>query len=163
LNLLSAMSQRVRSSLMTIIVMLVAGALALTGLVWISIWAVAELRVPIDGWAPLLVGLVLFIPLIVIALARTLRTPAPPLARPEARAAPLSSREAQAAPLGSRGAQAAPLMHEPTPDIAATAKAFVQRSPLTAVALGTIAGLMLSRSSGVVSRLLDALDDPLQR
>lgn len=157
------MSQRVRSSLTTIIVMLVAGALALTGLVWISIWAVAELRVPIDGWAPLLVGVLLFIPLIVIALARTRRMPAPPLARPEARAAPLSSREAQPAPLGSRGAQAAPLMHEPTPDIAAAAKAFVQRSPLTAVALGTIAGLVLSRSSGVVSRLLGALDDPRQR
>ena len=143
------MSQRVRSSLTTIIVMLVAGALALTGLVWISIWAVAELRVPVDGWAPLLVGLLLFIPLVAIALARALRTPAPPLPPPAPRAPP--------------EAEAAPLMLEATPDIAAAAKAFVQRSPLTALALGAIAGLMLSRSSGVVSRLLDALDEPHQR
>ena len=77
------MSQRVRSSLTTAVVWLLVGALAMTGLVWISIWAVAELRIHVGAWAPLLIGLLLFVPLVIVALMQALRAP-PPLEAPAA-------------------------------------------------------------------------------
>ncbi len=135
------MSQRVRSSLTTAAVFLVAASLAMVGLVWITIWATAELRVHVGDWAPLLIGLLLFVPLVVVAIWQSLRaTPAPPAPEPVAAATrPF---------LGDNGA-----------DIAAAAKGFVQKSPLTALALGALAGLLLSRSHGALARLLDALDE----
>jgi hypothetical protein len=140
LKLLSVMSKRVRGSLTTAVVLAVAGAVAMVGLVWVSIWATAELRAYVDGWAPLLIGLLLFTPLIAVVLARTLK--APP--------APLPSAPSPSEPAFISSAE---------PDIGAAAKAFVQRSPLTALALGALTGLLLARSSGALSRLLDALDD----
>ena len=52
--MLAAMSQRVRSSLSTAVVWLVAGAVVMVGLVWITIWAVGRLSVHVGAWAALL-------------------------------------------------------------------------------------------------------------
>lgn len=138
------MSQRVRSSLTTTVVWLLVGALAMTGLVWISIWAVAELRIHVGAWAPLLIGLLLFVPLVIVALARALR------ARSMVEPSDVYSRAA-AAPRNR--------VMSDGPDMATAAMAFVQKSPFTALALGAVAGLVLARSPGVVSRLLGVFDD----
>jgi hypothetical protein len=134
------MSKRVRSSLTTAVVLAVAGAVAMVGLVWVSIWATGELRAYVDDWAPLLIGLLLFTPLIAIVLMRALKAPPAPL--------PTLPPQPETAFISNQ-----------TPDIGAAAKAFVQRSPLTALALGALTGLLLARSSGALSQLLDALDD----
>lgn len=141
------MSQRVRSSLTTAVVWLVAGALAMLGLVWISIWAVAELRVYAGAWAPLLVGVVLFLPLAIVWLSQELRAPPAP-----------ESHETFAPAMATPEPERERLMPARGPDVGAAILDFVRRSPLTALALGAVAGLVLSRSSGVISRLVDMLD-----
>lgn len=152
------MSQRVRSSLTTAVVWLLVGALAMTGLVWISIWAVFELRIHVGAWAPLLIGLVLLVPFAVVVLTRVLRarsTLEPSDAFSQAAAAP---RAAAAPPRYRAMSEEAPISDH-GPDIAGAAMAFVRKSPFTALALGAVAGLVLARSPGVLSRLLDAFDD----
>jgi hypothetical protein len=146
--MLAAMSQRVRSSLSTAVVWLVAGAVAMVGLVWITIWAVGRLSVHVGAWAALLIGLFLFAPLVVVWLARELR--APPAPEPYERFA----RPAAAAPAPERES----LMPGVGPDIGAAVLDFVRRSPFTALALGAVAGFVLSQSSGLISRLLDIVE-----
>jgi hypothetical protein len=110
-------------------------AAAAIGLVWISIWAVSQLAHFVGEWAPLALGLLFCLPLAVYGLMRMLK---------------------------AQPAQAQPLLRSEdnfAAEAADTAKRFFRKSPVAALAVAALAGLLAVRAPAALSPLLHLFDD----
>jgi hypothetical protein len=111
-------------------------AVAGLGLVWISIWAVGALARHVGDWAPLMLGLLLCAPALIYALVRMTKASAAPAVRP------LLRRDSALAA-----------------DAADAAKRFFQESPIAALGVAALAGLLAVRAPEALGPLMHLFDD----
>ncbi len=115
-------------------------ALAILGFVWISIWAIGLMAIWLGpDWAPLAVGLLCLLPLAVFLILK------------KAKAQKEQER-----------ALAQALHHPELSQIAQIAQGLIEKSPLTALAVAGLAGVLAARFPSALTLLLQVLS-PSQR
>ena len=115
-------------------------ALAVLGFVWISIWAIGILALWLGpDWAPLIVGVLCLLPLIVFAIRKRAK---------------------------AQQEQERALAHQPhhsdLTQIAQITQGLIEKSPLTALAIVGLAGVLAARFPSALTLLLQILN-PSQR
>jgi hypothetical protein len=130
---MSGVSSQLRNAKMAGAGFIVILALAIIGFVWLSLSAVAALRVHLSGAAPeLIVGLICLAPLVVFLIRQRMKA---------------SSEHLHAQPA-----------HAELAHISQIAQGMVEKSPLTALAIAALAGVLAVRFPTALTLLLQVLN-----
>jgi hypothetical protein len=114
-------------------------ALAILGFVWTSIWAVEFVAPYVGGeWSKLVIGLICLAPLFIFLVGKKMKA------------------EAVAA-------QNHQVAHPDLAQISHIAQGFVEKSPMTALAIAALAGILAAKFPSALTLLLQVLSPPPQR